>query len=134
MTSEQRHALQRAKRLYLTTYNRQGRSGTVPIWFLLHQDTLYFCTLRQSLKVRRIQQTGRATIQIGRGSVQRIHCRAELLPDDPAFQTRLLRTYRRRYLWMWCIIGPRLRRAFARGEEVIVRLTPLPADTDRPSA
>lgn len=129
MTDEQRRALQRAKRLYLTTYNPRGRSGTVPIWFFLHQDALYFCTRRESLKVRRIQQTGRATIRIGRRNGPRIDCRAELLSDDTELQDLLLRTYRWRYRWTWCFIGPRLRRAFARGEEAIVRLTPLSVPT-----
>jgi hypothetical protein len=41
-----------------------------------------------------------------------------------------LRTYRRRYGWRWLIIGPRLYWAFARRQEVIIRLGVL-ADDDQ---
>jgi PPOX class probable F420-dependent enzyme len=119
------HALQRATLLYLTTYNRRGQSGTVLIWFFLHQEAIYFCTLRDSLKVRRIRQTGRATLHIGSRTGPRLDCMARLLEPNAALQALLLRTYRTRYRWRWLLLGPRLRRAFARGTEVIVQLIPL---------
>jgi PPOX class probable F420-dependent enzyme len=124
MSPDTQHALQQATRLYLTTYNRQGRSGTVPIWFFLHHGAIYFCTLRSSLKVRRIQQTGRATVQIDRHRGPQLHCTAHVLEDAPDLQALLLHTYRSRYRWRWLFIGPRLRRAFARGAEVMVQLLP----------
>jgi PPOX class probable F420-dependent enzyme len=120
-------ALQHAHTLYLTTYNRRGQAGTVPVWFFLHQEALYFCTLRETLKVRRIQQTGTATIHIGRRNGYRVDCAATILDADTALQNRLLQTYRRRYPLRWLWIGRRLRRAFAQGREVIVQLTPLPS-------
>lgn len=125
MTPEITHALQRASTLYLTTYNHHGQSGTVPIWFFLHQEAIYFCTLRQSLKVRRIRQTGRVTIHIGTRTGPRLACTARVLDNDPVLQALLLRTYRRRYPVRWIVLGPRLRRAFSQGEEVIVQLIPL---------
>jgi PPOX class probable F420-dependent enzyme len=129
MNADIMRALRGAKTLYLTTYNRHGRFGTVPIWFFLHQENIYFCTLRDSLKVRRLRQTGRATIHIGKRTGQRLECIARLLEDDLDLQQRLLRTYRRRYRFRWLILGFRLRRAFARGEEIIVQLTPAAGDT-----
>ena len=119
-------ALQQTRKLYLTTYSRTGKSGTVPVWFFLHEKALYFCTLRHSLKVRRIQQTGKVTIHIGRRHGVRVDCTASVLADDPALQSVLLQTYRRRYPIVWLWIGRRLRKAFAQGREVIVQLTPLP--------
>jgi PPOX class probable F420-dependent enzyme len=118
------HALQHATRLYLTTSNRRGQSGTVPIWFFLHEGAIYFCTRRTSLKVRRMQQTGRATVHIAHRSGPELHCTAHILEDAPDLQALLLRTYRTRYRWRWLLIGPRLRRAFARGTEVMVQLLP----------
>src|SRR5262245_13183997 len=103
------HALQHATRLYLTTYNRRGQSGTVPIWFFLHEGAIYFCTLRHSLKVRRIQQTGKATVHIAHRSGPLLHCTAHILEDAPELQALLLRAYRTRYRWRWLFIGPRLR-------------------------
>jgi PPOX class probable F420-dependent enzyme len=124
MTPEVARALQCATTLYLTTYNRHGQLGTVPIWFFVHQGCIYFCTLRQSLKVRRLRQTGRCTIHIGRRTGPEIECDARLLDDNPDLQALMLHTYRRRYPVRWLLIGPRLRRAFARGEEIIVQLSP----------
>jgi PPOX class probable F420-dependent enzyme len=133
MTPEIIQALQGATILYLTTYDRHGHAGTVPIWFFLHQGAIYFCTLRQSLKVQRIQQTKRASIHIGRRTGPRLECTARLVDDDSGLQALLLRTYRRRYPVRWLAFGPRLRRAFARGAEVIVQLTPLDPDTAAPT-
>jgi PPOX class probable F420-dependent enzyme len=122
MTPDIERALQQATLLYITTYNTTGQSGTVPIWFFCHDAAIYFCSLRDSLKVRRLRQTGRATVHIGSPTGPRLDCRAHLLEEDPLLRTRLLRTYRRRYGWRWLIIGPRLYWAFARGKEVIIRL------------
>jgi PPOX class probable F420-dependent enzyme len=124
MTPDMHRALQQATVLYLTTYNTAGRSGTVPIWFFLHNDMIYFCTQRDSLKVRRLRQTARATIRIGSQTGLRLDCSAHLVEHDPALQALLLRTYRRQYRWYWLFMGPRLYWAFARGKEVIVQLTP----------
>jgi PPOX class probable F420-dependent enzyme len=134
VSPEAQHALQHSTLLYLTTYNRRGQSGTVPIWFFLHADAIYFCTLRTSLKARRIRQTGRVTLHIGSQQGPRLDCTAHLLGHDPALQALLLRTYRQRYGWRWFLLALRLRRAFARGEEVIVQLSPLNADTSPPDA
>jgi PPOX class probable F420-dependent enzyme len=124
MSPDFQRQLQRATLLYLTTYNRHGHAGTVPIWFFLHEGAIYFCTLRQSLKVRRIQQTGRVMVHIGSRQGPSLPCTARVLEDVPDLQLLLLQTYRRRYRWRWLFFGPRLRRAFAQGAEVIVRLTP----------
>jgi PPOX class probable F420-dependent enzyme len=122
MTPDIQQALQRATLLYLTTYTTTGQSGTVPIWFFCHDAAIYFCSLRDSLKVRRLRQTGKATVHIGSRTGPRLDCRARLLADDSRLRSLLLRTYRRRYGWRWLIIGPRLYWAFARGKEVIIRL------------
>lgn len=132
MTPDTLHALQQATVLYLTTYNTKGQSGTVPIWFFLHDQAIYFCTRRNSLKVRRLRQTARATILIGSETGPRLDCSAELVEPDPSLQTLLLRTYRRRYGWRWLIVGPRLHWAFARRQEVIVRLRPNPQESYAP--
>ena len=119
-----RRALQGARLLYLTTFSASGRSGTVPVLFLLDGDTIYFCSQRDTLKVRRIQQTGRVTVRPGRSDGPGLSCRAELLENVPDLETRLLRTYRRRYPLRWLVLGPRLRKSFADGTEVVIRLQP----------
>ena len=119
--AEFQRALRRASLLYLTTFSATGRSGTVPVLFLLDGDVIYFCSQRNTLKVRRIQQTGRVTIHPGKPSSPGLSCRAELLEHVPELEARLLRTYRRRYPLRWLVLGSRLRRSFAEGTEVVIQ-------------
>ena len=121
---EFRRALQDAKLLYLTTFGASGKSGTVPVLFLCDDDAIYVCSQRETLKVRRIRQTGRVTVRAGRPDGPGLSCGARLLEDAPDLQARLLRSYRRRYWLRWLVLGPRLRKAFADGTEVLIRLVP----------
>ena len=121
---EFRRALRRARLLYLTTVGANGKSGTVPVLFLFDDDAIYLCSQRDTLKVRRIRQTGRVTVHAGKPDGPGLSCSAQLLEDAPDLQARLLRSYRRRYWLRWLILGPRLRQAFADGTEVLIRLTP----------
>lgn len=121
---EFQRALQCAKLLYLTTFGANGKSGTVPVLFLFDDDAIYFCSQRDTLKVRRIRQTGRVTVRAGGPDGPGLACGAQLLEDAPELQARLLRSYRRRYWLRWLILGPRLRKAFAAGTEVLIRLVP----------
>lgn len=121
---EFQRALQGAKLLYLTTFGANGKSGTVPVLFLSDDDAIYFCSQRDTLKVRRIRQTGRVTVRAGKSDGLGLSCNAQLLEDAPELQARLLRSYRRRYWLRWLILGPRLRKAFADGTEVLIRLVP----------
>lgn len=124
MSPDAIRALQQVTTLYLTTYSQSGKSGTVPIWFFLHHNQLYFCTQRDSLKVRRIQQTGRVRIHLGRRTGPSMDCTAQVVDHDATLIALLLRTYRRRYWFRWIFLGPRLKRAFVQGEELIVQLIP----------
>lgn len=133
LSPDMQHALQRARTLYLTTYSRSGKAGTVPIWFFLHRGTICFCTQRDSLKVRRMQRNSRVTLHIGRRHGPRLACTARLIEGDTALQALLLRTYRQRYWLRWLFIGPRLRRALTCGQALIVQLTPL-TGTEDPTA
>ena len=121
---EFRRVLQRAKLLYLTTFGANGKAGTVPVLFRFDDEAIYFCSQRETLKVRRIRRSGRVTVRAGKPDGPSLSCRAQLLEDAPELQARLLRTYRRRYWLRWLILGPRLRKGFADGTEVLVRLVP----------
>ena len=121
---EFRRALEGARLLYLTTFSATGRSGTVPVLFLLDEHAIYFCSQRDTVKVRRIQQTGKATVRPGKSDGPALSCRAEMLESVPDLEARLLRSYRRRYPLRWLVLGPRLRKSFADGTEVVIRLQP----------
>ena len=121
---EFQRALQRAKLLYLTTFGANGKSGTVPVLFRFDDAAIYFCSQWDTLKVRRIRQTGRVMVHAGRPDGPGLPCSAQLLENAPDLQARLLRSYRRRYWLRWLVLGPRLRQAFADGSEVLIRLVP----------
>ncbi|WP_089945577.1 pyridoxamine 5'-phosphate oxidase family protein [Candidatus Entotheonella palauensis] len=124
MPSDTFDALSRTKTVYLTTWSASGKPGTVPIWFFEHRGLIYFCSQRDTLKVRRIRRSGRATLNIGRRTGPQLPCTARIVTGDPEVRQLLLQTYRRRYRFRWLFLGPRIQRAFNRDEEVIVELTP----------
>jgi PPOX class probable F420-dependent enzyme len=118
-------ALRRARYLYLTTHGRTGKSGTVPVWCWYDGGRAYFTTLRDSLKARRIHDTGRVTVHIGRGDGPAFEGRAEWVDGRPDLQAALLRAYYQKY---WVLVplwrGPYIRRGFRDGSIVLVRITP----------
>ncbi|MGQ4808816.1 hypothetical protein NKDENANG_02205 [Candidatus Entotheonellaceae bacterium PAL068K] len=122
-------ALRRASLVYLTTYGLHAGSGTVPIWFFQHQGAIYFCTQRQTIKVRRIIETGRATLHIGSRKGPVLECTAQVIEANMRLQAELIRAYRRRYPVRWLFLGGRIRRGFSNGTEIMVQLQPL---TDKP--
>jgi uncharacterized protein len=119
-------ALERAKYMYITTYSRSGKPGTVPTWLWLHGGSVYFTTQRQTLKARRIRDNGRVTVHVGTKDGPGFEGRAEWVEDRPDLEQALLQTYRRKYwllvpLWM----GRSIRRGLTRKTSVLIRITPL---------
>jgi PPOX class probable F420-dependent enzyme len=126
-------ALETARYMYLTTYSRAGKPGTVPVWLWYHDGHVYFSTLRDSLKARRIKNTGRVTVHVGKRDGPSFDARAEWVDDRPDLDEALLRAYRRKYwilvpLWM----GHRIRKGLANKTSVLIRITP--QTSGRPTA
>jgi PPOX class probable F420-dependent enzyme len=121
--------LRRAKYLYLTTYGASGKSSTVPVWCWYDGHDVFFTTDRESLKARRIRQTGRVSVRVDTRDGPAFEARAELVAGRPDLEASLLRAYRRKY---WLLIpfymGRWIRRRLASGRSVLVRLSPRPAD------
>ena len=120
-------ALRRASYIYVTTFGASGRSGTVPVWCWYDGVDAYFTTRRDSLKARRIRETGRVRVRVGTEDGPSFEGRAELVDGRRDLETELLRAYHRKYwllvpLWM----GRYIRRGLDRGRSVLVRITPLP--------
>ena len=118
-------ALRTAKYMYLTTYSRAGRRGTVPVWLWYHDGVIYFTTQRNSLKARRIRNIGRVTVHVGTKDGPSFEGHAEWVDERPDLEEALLRAYRRKYrimvpLWM----GRRIRKGLARKTSVLIRITP----------
>jgi len=119
-------AIASARSMYLTTYSRAGKPGTVPTWLWPHEGAVYFTTIRESLKARRIRNNGRVTVHLGTKDGPRFDGRAEWVEDRPDLEQALLRAYRRKYwllvpLWM----GRRIAKGLARKTSVLIRVTPL---------
>lgn len=124
MTREE--ALARSKRMYLTTWSAEGKAGTVPVWFMPKDGSLYFTTGRTSLKARRMARSGRARVALGTPDGPAFDVRAELLDDRPDLGREILAAYRRKYpIVVPLFMGFLIRRRLARKDNVIVRLTPL---------
>jgi len=118
-------ALRRAKYMYVTTYSRSGKPGTVPTWLWPHDGAVYFTTQRASLKARRIRDNGRVSVAVGTREGPRFEGRAEWVDDQPGLERALLAAYQRKYwilvpLWM----GRYIRRGLAARTSVLIRITP----------
>lgn len=119
-------ALGGAKYMYVTTYSRAGKPGTVPTWLWVHDGAVYFTTKIHTLKARRIRDNGRVTVHIGTSEGPAFEGRAEWVEDRPDLEQALLRAYWRKYwlmvpLWM----GRYIRKSLARKTSVLIRITPL---------
>jgi PPOX class probable F420-dependent enzyme len=117
-------ALSRASYIYVTTYGASGKQGTVPVWCWYDGDAVYFTTQRESLKARRIRETGRVTVRVGAKDGPSFEGRAELVDRRRDLETALLRAYRRKYwllvpIWM----GRYIRRGLDSGRSALVRIT-----------
>jgi len=118
-------ALERATYIYLTTYSQAGKPGTVPTWCWLHEGALYFTTRRASLKAKRIRNSGRVAVNVGRKDGPAFEGHAEWVDDRPDLEEAILKAYRRKYwilvpLWM----GRYICKGFRAKTSVLIRILP----------
>jgi PPOX class probable F420-dependent enzyme len=118
-------ALARARYMYVTTYSRAGKPGTVPTWLWPHDGFVYFTTKRDSLKARRIANDGRVTVHVGTKDGPAFEGRAEWVEGRADLETALLADYRRKY---WVLVplfmGRYIRRALDSQRSVLIRIPP----------
>ena len=57
-------ALARAHYMYVTTYSRDGKPGTVPTWLWPHEGEVYFTTRRDSLKANQASDSEAKSVSI----------------------------------------------------------------------
>ena len=118
-------ALARARYMYVTTYSRAGKPGTVPTWLWPHEGDVYFTTRRDSLKARRIQNDGRVTVHVGTKDGPAFEGRAEWVDGRADLETALLSDYRRKYwLLVPLFMGPFIRKGLDTQKSVLIRITP----------
>ena len=118
-------ALARARYMYVTTYSRAGKPGTVPTWLWPHEGDVYFTTRRDSLKARRIRNDGRVTVHVGTKAGPAFEGRAEWVDGRADLETALLSDYRRKY---WLVVpvfmGRFIRKGLDTQKSVLIRITP----------
>jgi len=118
-------ALARARYMYVTTYSRAGKPGTVPTWLWPHEGDVYFTTRRDSLKARRIRNDGRVTVHVGTKAGPAFEGRAEWVDGRADLETALLSDYRRKYwLLVPLFMGPFIRKGLDTQRSVLIRITP----------
>jgi len=114
-----------ARRIYLTTWGPSGRPGTVPVWFMVKDGCLYFTTLKRSLKARRIKASGRVRVHVGARDGPAFDGRAEWVEGRRDLEAEILGTYRGKYpVLVPLFMGRVIRRRLARGESVVIKITP----------
>ncbi len=112
----------KAHRLFLTTYGPEGRSGTVPVWFMVHERRIYFTTLRSSVKARRIRKNPRVTVRFGSLKAPSFEGQASWV-EDLAIYTVILPVYRKKYWYLWWLMGRGIRRRGEGGESAAIQIT-----------
>jgi len=118
-------ALARARYMYVTTYSRAGKPGTVPTWLWPDEGDVYFTTRRDSLKARRIQNDGRVTVHVGTKDGPAFEGRAEWVDGRADLETALLSDYRRKYwLLVPVFMGRYIRKGLDTQKSVLIRITP----------
>jgi PPOX class probable F420-dependent enzyme len=118
-------ALARARYMYVTTYSRAGKPGTVPTWLWPHDGDVNFTTLRDSLKARRIRDNGRVTVHVGTKDGPAFEGRAEWVEGRADLEAALLSDYRRKYwLLVPLFMGRYIRRGLDTEKSVLIRITP----------
>lgn len=127
-------ALARARYMYVTTYSRAGKPGTVPTWLWPHEGDVYFTTRRDSLKARRIRDDGRVTVHVGTKDGPAFEGRAEWVDGRADLETALLSDYRRKYwLLVPLLMGRFIRKGLDTQKSVLIRITPSVTRTPDPA-
>ena len=113
--------------MYVTTYSKGGKPGTVPTWLWPHAGDIYFTTKRDSLKARRIRNNGRVTVHVGKKNGPAFEGHAEWVDGRSDLETALLADYRRKYwLTVPLFMGRYIRKALTAKTSVLIRITPAP--------
>jgi uncharacterized protein len=112
----------------LTTYRRDGRPVTTPVWSAPLDDKLYVITARSTGKARRVRATGRVTFASSTMNGRRIlgewqEGTGRIVEDEPR-RSEALTALQRKYGWQLSVatLISRLRGSYQ--DRVMLELTP----------
>ena len=117
--------------IVLTTYRRDGRPVTTPVWAVPLESKLYVVTANSTGKARRVRATGRVRFAPctfnGRRILGEWQEGTGRIVQDEARRREALAALQRKYGWQFSLamLVYRLRASYR--ERVILELTPSPA-------
>lgn len=117
-------ALRTSKNLYVATTRKDGtQSKVAPIWFMYDGEAVYFTTVPDSYKAKRVRAGRPLQIWVGAENGPHFVGKGELV-TDPAVAERMAPVYDQKYWISWIgFFRPRPDRV-RDGKTVIVRVTP----------
>lgn len=118
-------ALKTSKNLYVATKRKDGtQSSVAPIWFMYDGQAVYFTTVPDSHKAKRIAAGSPVLVWVGAENGPHFVGKGEIL-RDPAVAEKMAPVYDQKYWISWVgFFRPRADRV-RDGKTVIVRVTPI---------
>ena len=115
----------------LTTYRRDGRGVTTPVWAAALDGRLYVVTAESAGKVRRVRATGRVRFAPCNANGRRIlgewqEGTARIVQDDPG-RREALDALQRKYGWQFSLATLLSRLRGTERRRVVLEVSPSPA-------
>lgn len=124
MTPEVTRALQSAREVFITTFDADGKPGTVPIWFALIEGRVYVTTGPDSRKVRKLRADPRVRLTVGSRDGPPLAGTVRFVTDPTVFRQAAGALFAK-YEGYWTD-ADRLVRGWERGRSVLLEITPDP--------
>lgn len=124
--SEFMSQLQHSKEIYVATLRKDGRRSTVvPVWFGILDDAIFFASLPDNHKAKRVKRGSPIFVSVQGKDGPFIKTKAEIV-KDAAVAERLGQIYSQKYWIAWVGMFRPSRAKIETGKNVLIRLTPEP--------
>jgi len=118
--------LNQSKQIYVATERKNGtRSTAVPVWFGVIDNAIWFATLPDNHKAKRVKRGSPMYISVEGKDGPFIKAKADIVQDG-ATAERLGKIYSRKYWIAWLGMFRPSREKIESGRNLLLRLTPLP--------
>ena len=116
--------LNQKKQIYVATERKSGaRSTAAPVWFGVIDNDIWFATLPNNHKARRVKRGSPMYISVEGKDGPFIKAKAEIVRDG-AMAERLGEIYSRKYWIAWLGMFRPSREKIESGKNLLIRLTP----------
>jgi general stress protein 26 len=118
--------LSHSKQIYVATERKDGtRSTAAPVWFGVIDDAIWFATLPDNHKARRVKRGSPMYVSVEGKDGPFIKAKAEIVQDG-AMAEQLGEIYARKYWIAWLGLFRPSREKIESGKNLLLRLTPAP--------